>query len=98
MSSKIVKNNRQKWIYHKSAIITLLNGNKESYVTELYQTGIYVILNDSPASQFSTTPKELEKLCKSIKKDLNEKKILNVEWGPEITVERLDSLYKEVIN
>ena len=83
---------KNKWTYNKSATITInKTGETESFATQLYSTGVYIIWNNNASQQGGMSPAQLETLCKELKKDSN----LTVEFGPEIMVEKVDSLYVE---
>jgi hypothetical protein len=88
---------KKQWTYYKSATITSPDGTKESFATQLYQTSIYIIWNNNPASQGGIVPSAIERLCKRIKADLDASKLTNVEWGTEITVTKdADGMFVEV--
>jgi hypothetical protein len=80
--------NKSTWTYNKSAVVTLPDGSKENYSTQLYRVGVYIIWNDHVESQGNMTPKDMERMCKKIKKDLTAGNIVDVQWGGEITIEQ----------
>lgn len=88
---------KTKWTYHKSATVTLLDGSKESFASQLYKISVYIIWNNNPATQGGMEPSGMERLCKRIKKDLDKGVLKSVDWGPEITVTKDESgFYVEV--
>ena len=82
------------WTYNKSCTITVKEtGHTESFATQLYQVGIYVIFNNNASQQGTMTPAQLQKMCKDIKNDSN----VTASFGPEITVEKIDGMYVEKV-
>jgi hypothetical protein len=84
--------------YHTSHSFTIVDTNKTiSFTTELYQLGIYAILNNDPALQFSTTPNELVKVEKGLIAKEAKGLIKNLTFGGEIkvTIDK-NGLYKEI--
>lgn len=75
------------WTYSVSCSydITLKDGTvvHVTMQSQLYQTGIYVILNNDPALQFGTTPEEMVRSEKKIRKD---PKIKNLKFGTQLRV------------
>ena len=62
------------------------NGAKSSYVSQLYQTGIYIIFNNDPAAQGCMSPSGMVRLVKKLKKSEEENKISNLIFSDTISV------------
>lgn len=87
---------KKQWKYYASSEITHPDGELESYQSQLYQIGVYVIFNNNSAQQVSFTPAKIQKMCKQIQKDVENGTLKAVKWGREIVVEEVDGLYVEV--
>lgn len=59
---------------------------KHSFITQLYQVGVYGILDNNPSYQFNLTPQQIVKIEKRLKKQLENGEIKDLEFGREITV------------
>lgn len=81
----------KKWKYHTSHNYKR-DGQEVSAITQLYQVGVYMIINSDPALQFNMTPNQMVSLERKLKKS---KDITDLEFGREITVID-DGLYKEL--
>lgn len=81
--------------YHKSYKYM---ENDESIVilTQLYQVGVYCIVNDDPNMQFGLDPIQLVKLEKKLKLAEKKGEITNLEFGIPITVTDKSGLWEEV--
>jgi len=86
---------KNKWTYYQAATITLPDGTQESYSSQVYMIGIYIIWNNDPSSQGNMKPAAMEKMCKKIQKDVDSGKISKVDWGTEVTVKDLNGLYAQ---
>lgn len=75
----------KKWTYHKSHSFEH-KGVKVNFITQLYQVGVYGIINGDPATQGGFTPSGLVKLEQQLKKDAEKGEITNLEFGIPITV------------
>lgn len=62
------------------------NGKHQSFVTQLYQVGVYCIVNNDPAQQCSLTPKDMAKFARGLRKDQESGKITDLQFGREIIV------------
>lgn len=82
--------------YHKSHSYVNEKGVKISVITQLYQIGIYGIINGNPSLQFTSNPKDLAKLEKKLKKEQEEGKITDLQFGLPITVTNESRFWKEV--
>jgi len=71
-----------------------------SMMTQLYQIGVYGIMNNNPSQQGSFSPSQMVKQMKQFRpENLKEGMDLRVEFGREITVtENEDGFYVEVVN
>ncbi|MDR3266001.1 MAG: hypothetical protein LBT24_00310 [Tannerella sp.] len=59
---------------------------ERNFVTQLYQTGIYIIFNNEAAMQGSMTPQGMVKLAENLKKDEEDGEITDLSFGSKITV------------
>lgn len=84
------------WTFYKSATITTPESKEETYQSQVYQIGIYVIFNNNSSMQATFSPAQMEKMCKTMQKDLEKGIIKEIKWGPEVTVKKVDSFWKEV--
>ena len=101
MTTKTAVKKSKKWKYHTSLSFIYNTkehgGIKQSYLTQLYQVGVYIIWNNDASEQGSMTPSQMETLTKKVKKSEASGEVTNVEWGREITVTTDDNgLYVEV--
>lgn len=84
--------------YHKSHSFVDNNDVENTFMTQLYQIGVYGILNNNAAEQGSFTPQGIVKLEKNLEKAVKDKKIKSFELGIPITVESNKSgFWEEVI-
>jgi len=82
--------------YHVTHSFTDIESNKKvSMATQLYQVGVYGIINNDPALQMSIKPSDMVKIERNLNKQLREGKISDLEFGREIIVED-NGLYNEV--
>ena len=99
MASKILKNHKAKsktYSYYMSGSFKK-DDISFSFVTQLYKTGIYTILNNDPELQFSQNPSGMVKTQKRIQEDFDNDVIQDLVWGKQITVIKDDNgLYQEV--
>jgi len=97
METKVKKS--KKWKYHTSHRFILIDGEKEhkfSFQTQLYQIGVYGIVNGDSGSQGGYTPNKLVRMEKSLLKDLESGRIKDLEFGREITVSDETGFFVEV--
>lgn len=91
----------KEYTYHKSHKAVYLGEKGENitmhFVTQLYQVGIYGIVNGDASMQGSYEPKQLVNMEKKLRKQLKEGKVLSLEFGTPITVTDESGLWKEVI-
>ena len=80
--------------YHKSHTF-VENGKKAKCITQLYQIGVYLIINDDPAEQYTMQPKDIVKR-RTFKKEEKKGNITNLEFGIPITVTKESGLWEEV--
>jgi len=89
----------KKWTYHRSHSFINSKGKTTSMITQLYQIGVYAIIDGNPALQFSFTPSDIVRIEKQLKKDLSNNEISSLEFGLPITVTKNeDGLFEEVKN
>lgn len=69
-----------------------------SHVTQLYSIGVYCIVDNDPAMQFSLTPSKMVSLEKKLRKGVEKGEISDLEFGREITVKEIDGFWKEINN
>lgn len=74
------------------------NGRQQTMVSQLYQTGIYVIYNNDSSLQGSSTPQKIRKLQEKLRKDERAGLITDLIFGSEITVSNDSGLWKEVVD
>jgi len=86
----------KKYTYHKSHTFEYKDGTKSSCITQLYQIGIYVIVNNSPKLQFNITPNKMVSIEKKLKKDEEKGIIKNLKFGIPITVTLENNCWIEV--
>ncbi len=86
----------KKWTYHTShSFYDVETKQKVSAQTQLYQTGVYIIVNNNPAMQSGTTPIRMVRLEKELNKRFESGKITDLEYGREIIVVEEDGFYIE---
>jgi len=100
MTTTVVKKSK-KWKYYTTLSFVYdtkeHKGIKESYVTQLYQVGVYIIWNNNPAEQGSMKPSQMGTLVKRIQEAEATGEIKDVVYGREITVtEDKNGFYVEV--
>lgn len=81
--------------YHKSHTF-VENGKRAECITQLYQIGVYLIINNDPAEQYTMQPKDIVKLEEHLKKEEKKGNITNLEFGIPITVTGESGLWEEV--
>jgi hypothetical protein len=82
--------------YHKShSFVDVQTGEKITFATQLYQIGVYGIINNNSSMQGNYEPKDIVKTEKNFVK-LQEKGIIkDLVFGTPITVAQIDG-WKEV--
>jgi hypothetical protein len=93
---RILKLNTMKWTYHTSHSYKDKDGKEYSFQSQLYQVGVYGIINGDPSMQMNIPPSALVKMEKKLKEQEKKGEIVDLVFGREITVTDDDSLYKEV--
>lgn len=92
--NKITMSKKQKiYSYPRTMYIEFNDNSTFQYVTQLYQIGVYIIMNNDSQLQFNFTPKDMEKFVKNMLKD---DKIKSVDKGRIVNVQEVDGLFKEV--
>jgi hypothetical protein len=90
--------------YHKTHSYKFIDeeSNQEmtiNFITQLYQIGVYFIINNDPLQQGGIKPNEFKRIEKSLKKQEENGEITDLVFGSPITViEDDDGLWKEVTN
>ena len=84
------------WTFYKSATIITPEGKEETFQSQVYQIGIYIIFNNNSSQQGSLSPAQMEKMCKAMQKDLEDGTIKEIKWGPIVTVKKVNGFWKEV--
>lgn len=83
--------------YHRSHVYVDNKGEKVTFITQLYQVGVYAIINNDPALQFNFNPSDIVNIEKKLKKALKNKEIKSLKFGFPITVTTDESgFWKEV--
>jgi hypothetical protein len=70
-------------------------GKAMSYMTQLYQTGIYIIFNNDSSMQGTMLPQGMVKLAKKLRKGEETGKIININFGREISVSNASGFLEE---
>jgi hypothetical protein len=88
---------KRNYTYHTHHSFTVVkDGSKVTCTTQLYQVGVYGIVNNDSSMQFNWTPSYLVKLEKRLKKDEADGKITDLVLSNQITVNDESGLWKEV--
>ena len=83
--------------YHKShSFVDVQTGQKITFATQLYQIGVYGILNNNSSMQGNYEPKDIVKAEKNFIKLQEQNIIKDLVFGSPITVAQIDGLWKEV--
>lgn len=72
--------------YHVWNSFITKGGQKTDMLTQLYQIGIYAIINNDPAMQLNLTPKDIVKIEKDLNKRMLSGDITELEYGRSISV------------
>lgn len=84
------------WTYHTFHSYRTNKGEQVNCTTQLYQIGIYLIVNNDPGMQATTTPTNMVKLEKNLKQREKKGEISELVFGPEITVSDVTGFFEEV--
>ena len=83
--------------YHKShSFVDVGTGQKITFATQLYQIGVYGIMNNNSSMQGNYEPKDIVKAEKNFVKLQEQGIIKDLVFGTPITVAQIDGLWKEV--
>ena len=82
--------------YHKSHSFVDKDGEAHTFVTQLYEVGVYGILDNNPRWQGHFTPNQIKKMEKNLQKEKNAGNIQSFELGIPITVSDESGFWKEV--
>lgn len=84
-----------KYKYHTS-FTCITESGKLSMKSQLYNIGVYVILNGDPSLQFGLSPQKMVAQERELMEDVKAGKVSDLALGPEITVEEINGFWKEV--
>lgn len=82
--------------YHKSHSFVDLEGKTNNFFTQLYNIGVYGILNNDPSTQGNWSPQEIRKMEKELVKAKEKEQIKDFELGIPITVTDESGLWVEI--
>ena len=82
--------------YHKSHKFVDLDGKEHNFITQLYQIGVYGILDNNPAAQGGFSPRGVKRMARDLKKALKDKLIKSYELGMSITVTDETGFWEDV--
>jgi hypothetical protein len=86
----------KKWKYHVTHSFKD-KGKETKGITQLYQIGVYMIVDNNPRLQFNITPNQMVSMERRLKKAFKEGEITDLEFGREITViENEEGFYEEL--
>lgn len=94
---KLKKTMAKKYNYHKHSSY-IHNGVKTSMTSQLYQTGVYIIIDNNPALQFNLTPSQMVSREKKLIKGFKDKEIEDLVLLGEITVIKNEDGFWEELN
>ena len=86
----------KQWTYHKWHKYESEEHGIISFITQLYQIGVYGIINNNSSLQGNFKPQQIIKMEKRLNKDLKKGVITNLTFGKPITVIEEDGLYKQI--
>lgn len=83
--------------YHKSHSFIDLEGASHTFATQLYQIGVYGILDNDPTMQGNFQPSDIKKIEQGLPKQIKNKEIKSFELGIPITVQKNETgLWEEI--
>lgn len=87
----------KKYKYHTSHSYVGIEGKEIKVLTQLYQIGVYYIINNDSSLQGTGSPQQMVKMEKSLKTAQEKGEISNLEFGRQIVVQKdQDGFWKEV--
>lgn len=86
----------KKITYHRSHSFKDTEGVSHSFLTQLYDIGVYGIFDGNPSMQGKFSPAQIVKIEKRISKLAEEGEITDLQFGSLITVQEIDGAWKEV--
>lgn len=86
----------KKYTYHKQHSFITPEGNKISMNSELYQVGVYCIINGDPAMQSCLTPRDMQQIEKRLQKEQSKGQINNLKFASPVTVVEENGLWVQV--
>lgn len=87
----------KKYTYHRSHSY-MVEGMKVNFITQLYQVGIYGIVNGDPDMQGGFTPQALVRLEKQLKKDEKDGVLSDLKFGKPITIQENEKGFWEEVD
>jgi flagellar basal body rod protein FlgC len=82
--------------YHKShSFVDVKTGQKITFATQLYQVGVYGIMNNNSSMQGNYEPKDIVKAEKNFVKLQEQGIIKDLVFGTSITVAQIDGFWKK---
>ena len=83
--------------YHKShSFVDVESGQKITFATQLYQIGVYGIMNNNSSIQGNYEPKDIVKAEKNFVKLQKQGIIKDLVFGTPITVAEVNGFWEEV--
>lgn len=85
-----------KWTYHMTHSFKDKDGKQVEFVSQLYQVGVYAIINNDPAMQLNITPSAIVKIEQKLLRQQKNGEITDLVFGSKITVSDVTGLFEEV--
>jgi len=87
---------KNKWKYHLTH--SFKDEDKEhTCASNLYQTDIYMIIDDNPSMQYSMTPSQMMRMESDLKRLAKKGEISDLKFGRELTVIKNENgMYEEL--
>lgn len=85
------------YTYHASHSYTTSEGKEVQFYTQLYNIGIYGIVNNDPGMQAGFEPLDIVKIEKRLNKEFSEGTIKGLKFGREIKVSDASGFWEEVL-
>lgn len=82
--------------YHKSHKFVTNEGVEHTFITQLYQIGVYGILDNDPTMQGNFSPTQIKKMEANLQKQLDAGEIKSFELGIPITVTDKSGLWEKI--
>lgn len=91
------KKEKNRWTYHVSHSYRNKDGKTVDFITQLYQIGVYCIINGDPKLQFGSTPKDIKSTEMKLLKLETKGEITELRFGRKITVIKNDNGFFEEV-